>query len=247
MINRRIGLWVGIACLLLAIAYALLALLPLSLITSKLPPDWSLTNPTGNLISGEAADLSVGGISLGKLRWHLHPLSVLTASPTVTLTLGTGWGDLSGELTVVNAHSIDFDEVRLEGSLNNTWPVALPEAVTGKLSVAIEHIRLQDNIPTEASGHMRVSELTVGDSKVALGDYEVSLASKNETVECRIRATDSTLPIDINLLIKPQRQYQINGLIRQPPPGLQSLLLLFPQLVHDSGNGQLRLDLIGSF
>ena len=183
MSNRRYIAILGAA----VFSVLLVARLPASIATSRLPPTVVASNPSGTLWRGQSAhvQINVNGqwLALGSVDWSLHPLGFLLGD---AVTLRSSWGSqrldlaagigLNGDVTVSDATiRADISWVR---SL-------LPLFIAGDLKADIETLRVSaSGTPVFLSGRVLWEDAAwqaVG-GDVSLGTYAIDLMTGEQGV-----------------------------------------------------------------
>jgi general secretion pathway protein N len=103
--------------------------------------------------SGVLIRLPQGYFQLGTLEWSLHPLSLLTLAPH--LTLNTEWGrqTLAAEVIVQNSQDIDVLNLEAQVAANLLGRFA-PVAVGGLFSLQAELLQVRDGMPFGGEGRL---------------------------------------------------------------------------------------------
>lgn len=209
----------GLLCaLLLAIATAPARLLPRVLDSDQV----MLSGLDGSLWSGRAARSTVmlpaGALHLGELRWRLHPLSLLTAAPRVSLQ--SRWGaqrvsvDLRRRGTTLTLRDLDASvDARLARQL-------LPVALRGRVSAQFEELVLEGQDLRRADGRLVWQEAAwnSGAGISALGSYAAIVES---SADGELAATVQTLagPVRVNGTVSLSGdQYRIDARIESDGP-----------------------------
>jgi len=245
---KRLKILVVLMASVVALLGVLAVLLPLSLVTSQLPATIQLTNPQGNLAFGQADELVISGTSLGQLNWRFRPWLFWLGEPSWHLSLQTGWGELAADTTWVNGHRFDIDDLSLKGQMNSKWPVALPIQFGADIEARVQHLRIEDDAITRLDGTITLKQLNLGDPATLLGDYLISTSPDINGIAVGIKSDPSALiSTNLNLVIKPAHEYQLNGLVSSSSPALQSLLAFIPNVAYNDGNGHMRFDVHGTY
>ncbi len=187
---KRWLLWGSL--ILLALAAVLAATLPAAVVWRHIAPnvpDLALESLSGTVWRGEAGNARVRGFALGKLRWQLAPLSLLSA-PTVRLALDGKDLDLE---TTVRSSGTDTEFTSLTATTDAAWlspALAIPELKPeGELDIAIERLLIgQNGIPSVIAGSARWRKAAVtGRVRADLGDIELSARTINKKIELTAR------------------------------------------------------------
>ncbi len=149
---------VGAAALALLLFVSLLMTAPARLIGLVVPGDQVLLRGlSGSVWDGSASSVMLrlpqGYFQLGAVQWSLHPLSLLTLSPH--LTVRSEWGDqrLAGEVILRGQQDLDLLnlDAQLAASLLGRFA---PLAVEGFFSLQSELLQLRDGMPYSGKGRL---------------------------------------------------------------------------------------------
>ena len=148
--------WAALAALLLAVL--LLVTAPARLLYRVVPAQQVLLQGlSGTVWQGAATSVQLrlpqGYFQLGATHWSLHPLSLLTLAPR--LTLGSEWGDqaLAGELVLRGQRDLDIRDLELRFAADTMRHFA-PLAVEGLFTLQVSGMELRDGLPHSARGRL---------------------------------------------------------------------------------------------
>jgi general secretion pathway protein N len=175
-----------VAAATLAVLLALLLITAPARLIPRLPgtENLVLAGLSGSLWQGEAARAvlltTAGPVHLGRLRWRLHPLSLITLAPR--LQVGSDWGAqrFQGQLrlrgTTLQLRQVDAS---LDAALARQL---LPVGLRGRLSLQLEALDWNGSRLTEAAGSL-VWQQAAWESRgalKALGSYAARLDSDGD-------------------------------------------------------------------
>ena len=154
----RISRLVGAVALTLLLFVSLLVTAPARLIGMVVPGDQvMLRGLSGTVWDGRASGvllrLPQGYFQLGAVQWSLHPLSLLTFSPH--LSVSSEWGDqrLSGDVILRGQQDLDLIDLdaQLAASLLGRFA---PVAVEGFFTLQTPLLELRDGMPYSGKGRL---------------------------------------------------------------------------------------------
>lgn len=172
-----------------ALAVLLLVLLLVTAPARLLPrlpgtENLALAGLSGSLWQGEAARAvlltTAGPVHLGRLRWRVHPLSLLTLAPR--LQIGSDWGAqrFQGQLRL-RGETVQLRQVdaSLDAALARQL---LPIGLRGRLSLQLEALDWNGSRLTEADGSLVWQQAAWESSGAlkALGSYAARLDSDGD-------------------------------------------------------------------
>lgn len=189
----------------------------------QLPAGMSIDEPAGTVWSGQASIADRGG-ALGRVRWDLHALALLTGSLSADLRFDGPAGELQGRL------SLSGGEIGVEGlalSLDVLEITSRPPAlfpVRGRLVGTIQRARLAQSGITALEGELRLEGTGITfPLELSLGDFALDLATDGEVIRGDIGSGDAPLRAQGHLTISNGSQYQLN-LTLTPAPGADPAL-----------------------
>ena len=147
----------GVA-LVLVLLLSLLASAPARMLSLVLPGEQVLMSGlAGTLWQGSASRcmlrLPQGYLHLGAVKWSLHPLSLLTLAPRLTLSSEWGSQSISGELALRGARDIDIVELdaRVDADLLRQFA---PVSLAGSFSLQLARVQIRDGLPYGGEGRV---------------------------------------------------------------------------------------------
>lgn len=188
--------------------------LPASVLGVLLPERLMLSATSGSVWSGTAARsawiLDDGALVLGRARWHLSPLSIVSLRPKVTLSVE--WGgqqmtgafrrDLSGNIVVTDFHA------RFEsGLIRQILPLYIGGGVIAdfsEISVASDQLQSLDG---KVLWQDAVWAAAAGD--VPLGNYQLRISGQDSNVEGRVTTLSGGLIVSGNVEVT-ENSYEID-------------------------------------
>lgn len=149
---------VGAAALALLLVITLLVTAPARLLYLIVPGEMVvLRGLSGTVWNGSASGvllrLPQGYFQLGAVDWSLHPLSLLTLSPHLTLSSHWGKQTLAGDIILRGQRDLDLFDLDVQvaaGLLGRFAPVA----VDGFFSLQAEYLQLRDAMPYSGKGRL---------------------------------------------------------------------------------------------
>lgn len=158
-----------------AFAVFVVAMIPATQLSKRLPAGYAMTGVAGTIWSGQAAELRIEGHAIGAIDWFCRPwhLVMLRWSCHVTLQPpgGAFEADLSGGF---NDEELEARNLRGHSPIAAFEGIATPSGWTGRLELDIERIRIVGRRAGEATGKLFVRELRApGAGGAQLGDFEL--------------------------------------------------------------------------
>lgn len=193
----------------------------------------------GTVWSGEAASLSVNGVSLGRADWELHQLQMLLGRIGAHWMVQPEGGYLSGDLTAAG-EEIRLAEVegRLPAAQVMAYAPALPVHIEGEISARMERLTLAQSQLREVQGTLVWHGAAVtAPMEMALGDLRVELTTAADgNIVGDISDAGGPLELAGEVVLSPQGTYRLElnlasragaspeleqalGLLGRPGPG----------------------------
>jgi general secretion pathway protein N len=158
-----------------AFAVFVVAMIPATQLSKRLPTGYAMTGVAGTIWSGQAAEMRIEGHAIGAIDWFCRPwhLVILRWSCHVMLQPpgGAFEADLSGGF---NDEEFEARNLRGHSPIAAFEGIATPSGWTGRLELDIERIRIVGRRAGEATGKLFVRELRApGAGGAQLGDFEL--------------------------------------------------------------------------
>ena len=208
-VSGRISL--VLACLLVCFT---LWQLPARVVGVLLPERLMLSALSGSFWSGTAARsawlLDDGALVLGRVRWHLSPLSLVSLRPKVLMSLA--WGgqqlngvfrrNLSGNIVVTDFHA-EFDS----GLIRQMVPLYIGGRVVADFSEVLIASHQLQSLDGKVLWQDAVWAAAAGD--VPLGDYQLRLSGQDSNVQGRVTTLSGGLVVAGDLEVT-ENNYEID-------------------------------------
>jgi general secretion pathway protein N len=200
-------------CFLIATAPASL----LQLATDKFVPNIRLQQVTGTVWDGAAGTAVVvvdgGAINLGKLSWHIKPLSLLSLQPQLHIETDAGSYGFTTDLRVL------LLERQLQANtLRGNFPLALlepwvPLLVRGTIELDIERLVVDQHKLIDARGQVFARQLDwmAGAQPMPLGTYTARVAVDEGDLLIDLADDQAQLGIQGQLMISPAGGYELQA------------------------------------
>lgn len=200
----------------------LVAMVPATAVSSRLPPAASLRGVSGTVWSGQAAAFAVQGHGLGALRWSCSPWRILLLEWSCRVTLRPAEGEVSAVVALGLGGKFALSEAAGSLPITTFEGIASPRGWTGSLELDVENLRLVGRRPVEASGRVLVRALKApGPGGQPLGDFELVIgegAVGTDTLTGRLRDLGGPLRVRGAIELKPDGSYLVSG-EAAPGPG----------------------------
>ena len=201
---------------------------------------------SGTFWSGEARELSAGGVYLSDVRWNVKPLHLLTGKIVLALEASPVSGFV--ETDVIATLNGKLSLTNLTASLPLA-PLAQPFRVPGlqgSASLQFDRITVTDGLPVAADGVLTVADFSAAKLfRGPLGGYKVEFFTQNNGIAASIEDTDGVVDLAGSLKVNADRSYQFLGKVAAKANTPQALRNQFRALGNPDDRGQYELRLEG--
>lgn len=200
----------------------LVAMVPATQLTSRLPPGIAVNGVGGTIWSGRAANIDVNGKALGALAWFCQPWRLVLLEWSCHVTLSPPGGEISADLSGGFDGAIDGRGIRGRVPITAFEGIATPAGWTGLLELDVERLRIVDQRPEDAAGTLFVRALKApGAGGELLGDFELVVgegAVGTDMLTGRLRDLGGPLRVRGAIELKRDGSYLLSG-EAAPGPG----------------------------
>jgi general secretion pathway protein N len=197
--------------------------LPASLVASRLAPmGVNTAGVEGTVWKGRAQVVQVANSNLGGVSWNLHVLALFTARLQADVQLTRVDGFARGLVTVSAAGNVRLRDVTASLPLSALPAGGLPRGWMGTLNLKLADLVVANGWPTVLNGTVEAVDLVGPPRKPAnIGSYKLTFPDPKAKAAEGLAGTlvDTAGPLQIagTLLLKPDRSYQIDGLVATRP------------------------------
>lgn len=211
--------------------------LPASVVLSRLADqDVHAGGVSGTLWRGEAQVMQVGSVMLGEVKWRVHALPLLIARVSVDIEARRSDGFANAHLSLMPGGRLHARDIAASLPLTALPAQLLQGGWRGAIGVRLDELSLQDGWPTQAVGTVDVMDLSgPAQQPMDLGSYRISFlaATEGEALSGALQdAGDGPLEVSGSLRLQPDRNYELNALLKTrpsaPPTLTRSLEFLSP-------------------
>ena len=178
-------------------------------------PELQLGGVSGSIWSGDAAQLSFQGMSLGAVHWRFDWLALFRFSYGMHLDL-SGDASLSGRLDS-RGKRLFLRSVsgRIPVSMLDSWLPLPPHSLSGSLRLDLKSVTLVDGKITGAEGELDLEEASLNwPSSMALGSFAMTLSpAADGGVTAHIADLQSPLKLQADLSLGSDGAYHLTGLL----------------------------------
>jgi general secretion pathway protein N len=199
-----------------AFAVFLIAMIPATQVSKRLPKGYVMTGVAGTVWSGQAADLRIEGQPVGAIDWFCRPWHLVRLRWSCRLTLRPRGGEISGDLSGgFDGHEVEAQAIRGHSPIAAFEGIATPTGWTGRLELDIERIRIVGRRAENAAGKLFVRELRApGPGGAVLGDFQLVVgegAVGTDTLSGRLSDLGGPLRVRGSIELKSDGSYFMSG------------------------------------
>lgn len=237
-----------------ALLVSLVALFPARVAVGILGlPGESASGFSGTLWHGAAQRLSVGGVTLGPVRWSARPLHLLTGQAVARVEATLPDGFLNGTVGLGLGGTLAISD--LEAAAPLSWLAPAAGAAGGQIAARFDRIAARNGRVEAAVGTLKVGGVVLpiptAGRQLGAGTYVVTFdTAKLGTDESLTGSlSDDGGPLEITGTVKftPPRSYEINGKAKPRPDAPAELRSALQMLGPATADGAHSLSIAGSF
>ena len=213
--------------LVLAAATALLFLIFLvTLLPASVALGWfsspgvGFSGVSGTLWSGSVAQMSAGGIALGRLQWRNGSLAGLIGRPAWDIELNRPDGFVRGRVAIRSGSTLLFDDMDAVTSLNSLGSLLPLYGTSGGVTARIDRLGVEDGQIVLIKGRVVIDKIKTNALKSGdLGSIELIFAGDDSAPRTgQVTAMDGPLQLrDGQIRIGPDGSYEIDGRVSPTP------------------------------
>lgn len=228
------------------------ATLPASLLTSRLGPvGVNAAGVEGTVWKGRAQVVQVANSNLGSVSWDLHVLALFTARLRADVQLTRIDGFARGVVTVAPSGNVRLRNVTASLPLSALPAGGLPRGWMGTLNLKLADLAVDKSWPTVVNGTVEVVDLIGPPRKPAnIGSYKLTFpdpaANAAEGLAGALMDIGGPLQIAGKLVLKPDRSYQIDGLVATRPTTPRDVVDALQMLGPPDAQGRRPFSLAGT-
>jgi general secretion pathway protein N len=201
----------------------LVAMVPATQVSRRLPPGIVMRGVGGTIWSGHATSLRIDDRALGGLDWFCRPWHLVMLRWSCQITLRPAGGDITADLAGdFDGAQIEATDIRGQSPISAFEGFATPAGWSGRLELDIERIRIVERSAEDAAGRLYVRELRPpGAGGQVLGDFELVIGEGSvgtDTLTGRLSDLGGPLRVRGALELKRDGSYLLSGEVA-PGPG----------------------------
>ena len=199
---------------LLLFALTVVARLPARWALHAAPASVSCEEPAGSVWQGYCARLQVGAMTIGPVRWRLHPLPLLLARAEVDLTSRDALFPGSAQLTVRSGGRLEAHALRASAPLDTGLLPLIPNGWSGQLELDLSTLTLEAGHIKALQGVVNANALKQLSPAMPFGSYQLHFAAraaKDDLIVGELRDSGGPLAVTATLQLHTSGDYELNG------------------------------------
>jgi general secretion pathway protein N len=237
-----------------ALVLSLIAMFPARVAVSLLGlPGTSVTGLSGTVWDGAVQRLSLGGLSLGPVRWQVKPSRLLLGqlAADVSATLPDGFLNTTAALSLGGGLAAS----NLEAAAPLAWLAPAMGDASSQLTARFDRVMIKNGRVETAIGSLQLAGVALpiptAGPQLGPGTYQLTFNANNlgpaDLLSGVLKDGGGPLEIAGAVKITPPRSYEITGTAKprpNAPPELRNALQMLGPATPDGGHA---LSLAGSF
>lgn len=209
------------------------------------PADVTLSDLSGSIWNGTAAEGLAGGAYLRDIRWRIKPASLLNGKLTYETAASPASGSMNADVAIGLTGYLSLT------NLNGSMPLDLAHdafqqvGISGDLNLQFSKLVLENSLPIVAIGSVTIANLFSRDlSAGVLGVYRAEFRTSAGNIAGTVEDVSGVLDIDGTITINPDRSYSLIGDVAARPGAPPSIerQLRFLGSADDRGMRQFRFE-----
>lgn len=185
-----------------------------SMLEQRLPPQLKLYGVTGSIWGGQAELAVWQGKRIERIKWQLHPASMILGQLSATVSAKQGKHYLQGDIGFSSSSEFSVKDFQASLPISEIKSMlrALPVKLDGSVTLKLDELEVDEGLPREAIGTIVWHSAAVSaPQKVVLGDLKVDLTTTEEGVKAVLSDNGGPLKAEGVLMLKEGGSYQFNG------------------------------------
>jgi general secretion pathway protein N len=209
------------------------------------PPAVQLSGLQGSVWSGSATEMSIAGLYLRDLKWHLRPLRLFTGKLAASVEASPSSGFVEADVAAGLGGDIMLTNVNGSLPLADFASIAGVPGLSGSASVQLARLGLRDGLPVVAEGTLNVADLVAPMVDASsIGGYRAEFFTNDDAVVASVEDVNGVFDLAGSLTVTADRNYQFIGKVAATPTTSEKLRgqLRFLGTPNDRGQHDIRLE-----
>lgn len=207
------------------------------------PPGVAVSNISGTVWNGTAGEATINQLYLHELQWSFRPSSLFSGGLGFHLEAKPTSGFVDATVIAGFGNTVEIHDLTASLPLEVLGPAIQISGIRGSASLKFERLEIVEQTLVHAAGTLTVANVSVPlVGREQLGGYRAEFATQSDSVNASVEDTDDVVDLAATLTIRPDRSYDLEGLVVATPATPNSIReqmeLLGP--TNDRGQRELR-------
>jgi general secretion pathway protein N len=188
------------------------------------PDAFQLAGIEGSIWKGTAAEASVAGIYLSKVRWSFSPLALLRGRLAYSVAAEPASGFVESELALGFLGTLYVDTLNAAAPLAVFRDALRLDDVAGDVTLQLKKITIEDGWPNHVEGRAAVANLVLRALAAgSLGDFQAEVQTTDSTIIGSVEDVSGMLELAGTLTVNPDRSYALIGRVGPTATAIDSV------------------------
>lgn len=212
------------------------------------PPGVAVSNISGTVWSGAAGEASINQLYLHDLRWSFQPSSIFSGGFGFHLEAKPVSGFVDAIVIAGLGNSVEIRDLTASMPLEVLGSAIKISGLRGSASLKFERLEMSEQTLEHAAGTLSVANVSVPlIGRDILGGYRAEFSTQSDGVTASVEDTDNVIDLAGTLIIRPDRSYDLEGLVIATPTTPNSIRQQMELLGPANNRGQREIRLGGTY
>ena len=207
------------------------------------PPGVAISNISGTVWSGSAGEATINQLYLHDLQWRFRPSSLFSGGLGFHLEAKPVSGFVDAVVIAGFGNSVEVHDLTASMPLEVLGSALRIGGLRGSASLQFERLEMSDQTLRYAAGTLNVANVSVPlVGRELLGGYRAEFSTQSDVINASVEDTDDVVDLAGTLTIRPDRSYDLEGLIIATPttPNTIRQQMEFLGPANDRGQREIR-------
>lgn len=208
------------------------------------PQGVAVSNISGSLWNGAAGEASINQLYLHDLQWSFKPSPIFSGGFGFHVEAKPVSGFIDAIVIVGLGNSVEIRDLTASMPLEVLGSALQVSGLSGSASLKFDRLEMTEQTLLYAAGTLSVANVSVPlVARAPLGGYKAEFSTQADGIKASVEDTDGVVDLAGTLIIRPDRSYDLTGLVIATPTTpnsvRQQMELLGP--ANDRGQREIRL------
>ena len=212
------------------------------------PPGVAVSNVSGTVWKGSASEASINQLYLHDLQWTFRPSSLLAGGLGFHLEAKPTSGFVDAVVIAGLGDSVEIQDLTASMPLEILGSAIQVSGMRGNASLKFDRLEMTNQTLVYAAGTLTLANISVPlVAREALGGYRAEFSTQADVVNASLEDTDGVVDLAGTLTIRPDRSYELIGLVVAKPATSNTLRRQLELLGPANDRGQREIRLGGTY